>query len=301
MAHDHDHGPLNYNRAFALGVVLNVAYVAVEATYGFLVNSVALLADAGHNASDVVSLLLAWGGHWLSHRPPSKRFTYGLRGSTILAALFNALLLLAAVGAIAWEAVGRLADPPEVLAGTVMLVAGVGVAINLATTLLFLKGRKGDLNVRGAYLHMAADTAVSAGVVFGGLLITLTQFQWIDPVLSLLIAAVIFLGTWGLFKDSVRLAVQAVPGDIDIDAIAEYLRGQPGVTQLHDLHVWAMSTTEVVLTAHVVRPDPEGDDDEFLAAIVRDVRQNFGIAHVTVQVERETREEFCPQARPGSV
>lgn len=301
MANEHDHGTLNYNRAFAIGIVLNVVYVAVEAGYGFLVNSMALLADAGHNASDVISLLLAWGGYWLSHRQPTKQYTYGLRGSTILAALFNALLLLAAVGAITWESIRRLADPPAVPANTVMLVAGVGVVINLATTLLFLKGRKRDLNIRGAFLHMAADTAVSVGVVLGGLLILATGLQRIDPVLSLLIAAVIFVGTWGLLRDSVKLAVQAVPSGIDIDKVATYLRERPGVSEIHDLHVWALSTTESALTVHLVRPTHSDNPDEFLVETAQGLHEQFDIGHVTIQIERTNREEFCPQARPGSL
>ena len=245
----------------------------------------------------------SWPGGRTTWRTGRRRrnYTYGLRGSTILAALFNALLLLAAVGAIAWESVGRLADPPAVPPGIVMAVAGVGVVINLVTTLLFLKGRKSDVNVKGAFLHMAADTGVSAGVVLGGLLIAVTGYERIDPILSLLIAAVIFISTWGLLRQSVGLAVQAVPEGIDIDAVAAYLRARPGVAAVHDLHVWAMSTTETALTAHLVRPDPAGDPDEFLAETARDIRDRFGVGHVTIQVERAGREEHCSQARPGSV
>lgn len=296
MTHDHDHGTLNYNRAFAVGVVLNLAYVAVEAGYGLLANSMSLLADAGHNLSDVLSLLLAWGAHYLAHRPPTRNYTYGLRGSTIVAALFNALLLLAAVGAIVWESVRRLAEPPAVPASSIIVVAGVGVFVNLATTLLFLKGRRQDLNIQGAYLHMAADTAVSAGVVVGGLLIMLTGSEIIDPILSLLIAVVIFLGTWGLLRQSIKLAVHAVPEHIDMDAVADYLRSQPGVTGVHDLHVWGMSTTESALTVHLIRPQPPDDPDAFLVETSQCLRERFGIGHVTIQVEQALHEEFCPQA-----
>ena len=301
MAHDHDSPKLNYNRAFALGIILNVFYVAVEVGYGLYINSLALLADAGHNASDVLSLVLAWGGYWLSQRPPTKQYTFGLGGSTILAALFNALLLLGAVGAIVWESVGRLNDPPSVAPGTVMIVAGIGVAINLGTTLLFLTGRKSDLNVRGAFLHMAADTLVSVGVVLGGLMILLTGWERIDPILSLLIAVVIFVSTWGLLRDSVKLAVHAVPSEIDIHKVEEWLRSRPGVTELHDLHVWGMSTTSSALMVHLVRPESTDDPDEFLEATSRELHERFGIDHVTVQVERLARPEYCPQAKPGSV
>jgi cobalt-zinc-cadmium efflux system protein len=301
MAHDHDHGTLNYNRAFALGVVLNVTYVAVEAGYGLWTSSMSLLADAGHNLSDVLSLLLAWGAHHLAHRPPTRNYTYGLRGSTILAALFNAILLLGAVGAIVWESIRRLVDPPAVLPSVIIFVAGIGVLVNLGTTLLFLKGRKEDLNVRGAYLHMAADTAVSAGVVVGGLLIMATGSRWIDPALGLLIAAVIFIGTWGLLRQSIKLAIHAVPEHIDMDAVADYLRGRPGVTQVHDLHVWGMSTTESALTVHLVLPDPPDDPDAFLVETCEGLRERFGIGHATIQIERELHEEFCPQARGCAV
>ena len=301
MPHDHDHAPLNYNRAFAIGIGLNIIYVAIEAVYGFLDNSMALLADAGHNASDVLSLLLAWGGYWLSQKPPTKQYTYGLGGTTILAALINGVLLLMAVGAIVWESIGRLAEPELVPARTVMIVAGIGVGINLATTLLFLKGRKNDLNIRGAYLHMAADTVVSLGVVIGGLLILWTGIERIDPIVSLLIAAVIFAGTWGLLRDSVKLAVHAVPAGIDIDEVEAFLRSLPGVTELHDLHVWGMSTTDIALTVHLVRPNPSDDPDEFLAQTSRELHDRFNIEHATVQVERSARPEFCPQAESGSV
>ena len=301
MPHDHDHAPLNYNRAFAIGIGLNIIYVAIEAVYGFLDNSMALLADAGHNASDVLSLLLAWGGYWLSQKPPTKQYTYGLGGTTILAALINGVLLLMAVGAIVWESIGRLAEPELVPARTVMIVAGIGVGINLATTLLFLKGRKNDLNIRGAYLHMAADTVVSLGVVIGGLLILWTGIERIDPIVSLLIAAVIFAGTWGLLRDSVKLAVHAVPAGIDIDEVEAFLRSLPGVTELHDLHVWGMSTTDIALTVHLVRPNPSDDPDEFLAQTSRELHDRFNIEHATVQVERSARPEFCPQSQPGSV
>ncbi|HEY8506654.1 MAG TPA: cation diffusion facilitator family transporter [Gemmataceae bacterium] len=300
MSHAHRHAGLDLNWAFGLGVALNVLYVIAEAAAGFLLNSVALLADATHNLSDVLSLLLAWGAHYLSHLPPTRRYTYGFRSSTILAALFNALLLLVAVGAIGWESVRRFGEPAAVPGGAVMAVAGVGVVINALTALLFLRDRHTDLNVRGAFLHMAADAAVSVGVVLAGWGVLATGRAWIDPAAGLVIALVILVATWGLLRESVNLALHAVPEGIDPGAVAEYLLGRPGVTAVHDLHIWGMSTTEVALTAHLVRPDG-ADDDAFLRETSRELRDRFGIGHATLQVERGCEGEPCGQGAPGRV
>ncbi len=272
MSHHHDHGPVAYNRAFALGTAFNLVFVAVEAGVGLLTNSLALLADAGHNLSDVLGLLLAWGAYRLAQVKPTDRRTYGWRSSTIMAAVINGLILLVAVGAIVWEAVGRLNDPPAVAGGPMIAIASLGVLINTLTALLFLHGRKDDLNIRGAYLHMAADAGVSAGVVLAGLGILLTGWQWIDPVISLLIAVVILMSTSELLSDSINLALQAVPREIDARGVLSYLSGLPGVREVHDLHIWAMSTTEVALTAHVVRPSPENDDAFLVEATRRTAR-----------------------------
>jgi cobalt-zinc-cadmium efflux system protein len=280
-------------RAFLIGVVLNVGYVLVEAGYGFATGSLALLADAGHNLSDVLGLLLAWGAAHLSTRPPSRRFTYGLGSTSILAALFNGLLLLLAVGGIAWEAVGRFAEPTAVPGSVVMIVAGIGVAINTATALLFLRGRKHDLNIRGAFLHMAADAAVSLGVVLGGLGILLLGWLWLDPLLSLLIAGVILWSTWSLLRESINLALQAVPTEIDPAEVEGYLQSLEGVAAVHDLHIWAMSTTTVALTAHLVRPDAPADNDAFLSATAHELQHRFNIGHVTLQIEHDRDASAC--------
>jgi cobalt-zinc-cadmium efflux system protein len=286
--HDHDHhhvhGPADFGRAFALGTALNLAFVAVEGTAGFLTHSVALLADAGHNLSDVLGLLVAWAGAELAKRPASRRFTYGLRGSSILAALTNSVLLLVAVGAIALEAIQRFADPPPVAGGTVMIVAAIGIVVNLSTALLFARGRKGDVNIRGAYLHMAADAAVSAGVVIGGGLILLTGSEWIDPAISLIIVAVILWSTWGLARESLTMVLQAVPDGIDAEAVERALTGLPGVARVHDLHIWPMSTTEAALTAHLVMPGGH-PGDAFLMDLQHLLAHDFRIDHTTVQIE----------------
>jgi cobalt-zinc-cadmium efflux system protein len=287
MPHDHSHsdGATNYGKAFAIGVALNLAYVAVEAGYGLFSGSLALLSDAGHNLSDVFGLLAAWGGHALARVPPSPRRTYGWRGSTILAALFNALILLAATGAIAWEAIERFSTPRPVMGLTIVIVAAIGIVVNGATALLFFRGRDTDLNVRGAYLHMAADAAVSLGVVLAGLGIALLGWTWLDPVTSLAIAGVIFASTWGLLKESVNLALHAVPANIDPSAIEGYLAAIPGVNEVHDLHVWAMSTSETALTVHLVRP-MVADEDALLHRLQHELHDKFGVDHVTIQIER---------------
>lgn len=290
--HDHSHSFDRVSRAFALGVALNVLFVAIEGTFGFLSGSLALLADAGHNLGDVMSLLLAWGAHALSRRRPTQRRTYGYRSTSILAALMNALILIVAVGAIAWEAARRFQDPHPVPAITVIVVAAIGLVINGITAWLFFEGRKRDLNLRGAYLHMAADAAVSAGVVVAGALIAFTGFAWIDPVTSLVIAAVILIGTWGLLRDSVELALHAVPPGIDPSAVEAYLAGLPGVTGVHDLHIWGMSTTDSALTAHIVKPDAK-DDDALLQKITEELHARFGIEHMTIQWERSDLPRPC--------
>jgi cobalt-zinc-cadmium efflux system protein len=289
--HGHHHGgggagggAGGYGRAFAIGTALNLGFVAVEGAAGFLSGSLALLADAGHNLGDVLSLLLAWGGAWLSLRRPTPRRTYGFRRSSILVALANAVILLIAVGAILLEAIRRFAEPEPAAGGIVMAVAGAGILVNAATAWLFAAGRHGDVNVRGAFLHMAADAAVSLAVVLAGLGIALTGRQWIDPAMSLLVAVVITVGTWRLLRESVNLALDAVPEGIDRDAVETYLARLPGVTEVHDLHIWGMSTTETALTAHLVRPAAE-IDDAFLARVGEELHIRFGIAHATVQIE----------------
>lgn len=285
--HDHDHhshGPADFGRAFAIGTVLNLGFVLVEGAAGFLTDSVALLADAGHNLSDVLGLLVAWGGAELAKRPVSKRFTYGLRGSSILAALTNSVLLLVAVGAIGWEAIQRFADPPAIQGDMVVIVAAIGIVVNLGTALLFARGRKGDINIRGAYLHMAADAAVSAGVVIGGGLILLTGAGWIDPAISLAIVVVILWSAWGLARESLTLVLQAVPEGIDAEAVEQALAELPGVARVHDLHIWPMSTTEAALTAHLVMPGGH-PGDAFLIELQHRLAHDFRIDHTTVQIE----------------
>ena len=287
----HHHAPADMGRAFAIGVALNTVFVAVEAGAGLWTGSLALLADAGHNLSDVLSLLLAWGAVALARRAPTERRTYGLRKATILASLTNAILLMLAVGAIVSESVRRFAEPASVSTNVVMLTAGLGIVINTATALMFMRGGKGDLNARGAFLHMASDAAVSLAVVIGAGLIALTGLQWIDPALSLGIAAVIVFGTWGLLRDSMDLALDAAPKGVDVAKVRDWLCGLPGVEEIHDLHIWAMSTTETALTAHVIRPVARletGDDgDRFLHAACEGLASRFNIGHATLQVETD--------------
>jgi cobalt-zinc-cadmium efflux system protein len=266
-------------------VTLNIAFVLTEAVFGVLAGSLALLADAAHNFSDVIGLALAWGASHLSLRARSERRTYGWRSSSILAALVNAVLLLVVTGGIAWEAVQRFGVSTQVVGGTVAWVALAGVGINTATALLFMKGRSSDLNIRGAFLHMAADAAVSAGVVVAGIAILWTRWTWIDPMVTLLITAVIMASTWGLLRESINLALHAVPEAIDPQAVDAYLKSLPGVTAVHDLHIWAMSTTETALTAHLVRTEAR-DDDLLIAEAARALHDRFGIEHTTMQWER---------------
>jgi len=280
----HVHAPADFGRAFAIGVSLNLAFVVIEFIYGVLANSMALIADAGHNLSDVLGLVIAWVACVLARRPPTSRFTYGLGGSSILAALFNAVFLLVAVGAIAWEAILRLFQPEPVAGVTVMVVAAVGIAINGLTAWLFASGRRSDLNIRGAYLHMAADAAVSAGVVVAGLVILVTGWVWLDPVTSLVIVGVIVWGTWSLLRDSLAMSVSGVPAGIDPQAVRRYLEGCRGVCAVHDLHIWSMSTSDNALTAHLVLPGGH-PGDEFLMSVAAELREKFGICHTTLQIE----------------
>ena len=282
--HGHSHAPASFGMAFAIGIALNSAFVVVEAVYGYLSGSMALVADAGHNLSDVLALVIAWIASVLSARPATGRFTYGYKSSSILAALANAGLLLVAVGAILIETLRRFAAPAPVEGEAMMLIAGIGVVINTATALLFMRGRKHDINIRGAFLHMAADALVSLGVVVAGALVLFTGAMWIDPVTSLIIVAIIAWSTWGLLKDSIAMGLNAVPHGIDQQAVDALLARQPGVAAVHDLHIWPMSTTETALTAHLVMPSGH-PGDAFLEAIAHDLEHQFGIGHVTVQVE----------------
>ena len=283
-SHDHRHAS-DYGRAFAIGIGLNLGFVVVETIYGFLAGSMALLADAGHNLSDVLGLVVAWAGAMMARTSPSRRFTYGLKKASILAALTNALLLLVAIGAIAAEAIRRLFNPATTEGATVMAVAAVGILINGATAMLFARGREHDINIRGAFLHMSADAAVSAAVVVAGFLILTTGQQWIDPVMSLAIAGVIFWSSFGLLKESVWMSLAGVPAGIDVDEVEAELGSLGGVIAVHDLHVWPLSTTETALTAHLVAPDV--DSDELLGTARELLRRRFHIAHSTIQVERQ--------------
>ncbi|WP_370178144.1 cation diffusion facilitator family transporter [Alteriqipengyuania sp.] len=283
--HGHSHAPADFGKAFAIGVVLNTAFVIVEATFGFLSGSMALVADAGHNLSDVLALLIAWGASIAAKRPASPGFTYGLKSSTILAALANAALLLIAIGAIFFETIHRMIDPVEPEGWTMIWVAGIGIVINTATALMFMRGSKDDLNIRGAFLHMAADALVSVGVVIAGAAILLTGAIWLDPLTSLLILAVIAWGTWGLTRDSLKLGLLCVPAGIDEAAVRESLRSEPGVSEVHDLHIWPMSTTETALTAHLVMPEGH-PGDAFLAHIAQRLEHDYHIGHVTLQIEQ---------------
>ena len=282
----HSHAPRDFGFAFALGTALNLGFVVVEAIFGVLANSTALLADAGHNLGDVIGLLIAWGAAILSRRPPTQRFTYGLRGTSILAALGNVLILMLACGAIAWEAIGRFAHPQPVAGTTVMVVAAIGIAVNGFTAWLFMAGRKSDLNIRGAYLHMVADAGVSLGVVIAGAAIMFIGWLWLDPLTSLLIVAVILWSTWGLLRDSINLALAGVPGHIELADVQACLEQLPGVQRVHHLHIWAMSTNETALTAHLVMQGHPGNT--FFKRAAHDLRQRFGIVHPTLQIEIES-------------
>tara|TARA_R110001583_G_scaffold96387_2_gene240571 strand:+ start:709 stop:1614 length:906 start_codon:yes stop_codon:yes gene_type:complete len=298
MAHDHghDHTPQNFGRAFAIGVTLNLGFVVVEALYGWKTGSLALLADAAHNLSDVGGLLLAWAAFGAAQLHPNLRHSYGWRKGSILASFVNAVVLLVAMGYLAWEAIERLQIPSPVSAVTVMVVAGIGVVINSITAWLFLAGSKGDLNIRGAFLHMAADALVSLGVVLAGALYIWQGWSWIDPAMSLLIALVVVVGTWSLFRRSLHLLFDGVPDDIDLADVQEALLELPGVTSVHDLHVWAMSTRENAITAHVVLAAEEIDRDRLLALATEMLHDRFEIRHTVLQPESESYAATCPTA-----
>ncbi len=291
----HSHAPVNFGRAFAIGTALNLGFVVVQVVFGLFAHSLALLADAGHNLGDVLGLLLAWWASHLVKTRPTERRTYGLGRSSILAALANAIFLLVAIGGITWEAIRRFGDPTPVAGGTVIWVAALGIAINTATALLFMSGRKGDLNVKGAFMHMAADAAVSAGVVVAGFAILYTGWHWLDPVTSLAINAIIVWGTWGLLRDSTNLALDAVPSGIDTAKVRRYLEDLPSVVAVHDLHIWGLSTTQTALTVHLVKPDASIDDG-MLERICGELRERFGIAHATIQLERGDAAHPCQLA-----
>lgn len=296
--HDHNHAPANFDRAFGIGIVLNIGFVAIEAFYGWKINSLALLADAGHNLSDVIGLVLAWGGALAGRLRPDARHTYGWKRASILAAFINALLLLVAMGSLAWEAVHRLQTPQAVEGVTIMVVAGIGILVNTATALLFMRGRETDLNIRGAFLHMAADALVSAGVVVAGGLALWFGWTWLDPVVSLLIAAVIVVGTWNLFKQSLHLLFDGVPEGVDLHAVQALLESLPGVERVHDLHVWAMGTSEIAMTAHLVMPQGHADD-AFLKHATDELHEHFEIEHVTIQVVRVPFTPACATLAPA--
>ena len=290
--HHHHHAPSSFNRAFAIGIGLNLLFVVIEAFYGWRADSLALLADAGHNLSDVAGLVLAWGGALAGKVQASSRHSYGFKKASILAAFINALLLLVAMGSLAWEAVLRLQSPQPIAGLTVMVVAGIGIVINTATALLFMRGSEHDLNLRGAFLHMAADALVSAGVVVAGGLALWQGWTWLDPVASLLIAGVIVVGTWGLFRQSVHLLFDGVPTHVDFDAVQHWLEHQPGVARVHDLHIWAMGTSHTALTAHLVMPEG-GSDDAFLRHLGEELQHHFRIDHSTIQVVKQPFMEPC--------
>ena len=299
-SHSHAHAPKDFNRAFAIGVVLNLALVIAQVVFGLIAHSLALVADAGHNFADVLGLVLAWWASRLVKSIPTKKHTYGLRSVSILAALANAVLLLATMGAVAWEAIVRLENPPHVEGTIVIWVAALGIVVNGVSALLFFSGRKNDLNVRGAFLHLAADAGVSVGVVLAGIAILLTNKLWIDPVVSLVIVATILYGTWGLLKDSVNLSLQAVPANIDRDAVENFLKSIPGVQEVHDLHIWGMSTAEVALTAHLVMR-PAVVNDGLLARVADELREKFNIGHATLQMESGDPAHPCDLAPSDTV
>jgi len=290
--HEHRQTQATFGKAFAIGIALNVAIVLLQVIFGLLSNSVALLADAGHNFSDVLSLLAAWAATWLGRKAPTQRFTYGLKGSSIIAALFNAVFLLIVMGALSWEAIRRLFAPEPVAGDTVMIVATIAMIFNGITAWLFMRGQH-DLNIRGAFLHMAADAGVSAGVIVGGLIILTTGWLWIDPVVSLLVNTVIVWGTWGLLTESVAMTLNATPSEINAQDVCDFLSKQQGVTDVHDLHIWPMSTTETALTAHLVMPAGH-PGDTFLLQLGEGLRKRFGIGHPTIQVESQGA--HCPLA-----
>lgn len=299
MPHGHGHGPGNFGRAFAIGVILNGGFVLAEAGFGLAAHSLALVADAGHNLSDVFGLLLAWGAVVWSEKPRTDSHTYGWRRSSILAALANAVFLLVSIGVIIWEAIRRLLQPAALNADVLIWVAAAGIVVNGVTALLFASGRKHDLNIRASFLHMAADALISAGVVVAGVVIVFTRWWWLDPVVSIALAAVILVGTWGLLRDSVQLALDAVPQGIDVSRIREYLTSLPSVTNVHHVHVWGLSTNEAALTAHVVVETGRADNS-LLERINRELCEQFGIQHNTIQLESPAATCPTPECTGGA-
>lgn len=296
MEHNHNHGhshTQNHTKAFAIGIGLNIIFVFVEVFYGLIANSSALLADAGHNASDVLSLVFAWFAIWIATKKPKGRYTYGFKKTTILISVLNAFLLFGAVIAIGWDAINKFKNPEPVAGAQVMLVAGIGVLINTITALMFIKGQKDDLNIKGAFLHMAADAAVSLGVLISGLLIVKTGRQWIDPVMSFIIILVILWGTWKLFIESIRLALDAVPGNINLEEVKETILNLEGITGIHDLHIWAMSTTENALSAHIVAP--VSNPDQLIKDVQKILSRKFNMKHLTIQIEKEDLQLDCKE------
>lgn len=292
MAHSHEHSQgVPHGKAFAIGIGLNIIFVAVEVTFGFIANSSALLADAGHNASDVLGLVFAWTAAWLATIKPRGKYTYGLRKTTILVSILNAVLLFGAVIAIGWDAFGKIQNPQPVGGKQVMIVAATGVVINTFTAMLFVKGQKHDLNIRGAYLHMIADAAVSLGVLVSGLLIMLTEKSWIDPAMSFVIIAIILWGTWNLFSDSINLALDAVPKNVNLEKVRTFLESKKGVESIHDLHIWAISTSQTALTTHLVMPG--GGSDEFISTLQKELKEKFNIEHTTFQIEKRNLQQNC--------
>ncbi|HVO73438.1 MAG TPA: cation diffusion facilitator family transporter [Ignavibacteriaceae bacterium] len=291
---NHSHGILkiNYNKAFGLGISLNLLYIVVEVLSGLFANSMALIADAGHNLSDVLGLIMAWGAAYLAKKETTKSRTYGFRKATVLSALFNAIILYIAVGAITIESIRKILTPETIAGTTMMIVAGIGAVINALTALLFISGRERDINIKGAFLHMASDAGVSIGVVAAGLFINITGFYLLDPIISLVIVLVITVGTWGLLRDSFHLSMDAVPKNIDIEEVRRYLSSLKGVSAVHDLHIWAMSTTETALTVHLVMPDHIADD-RFLSGTCRKLNEKFQIEHATIQVEKSSTNASC--------
>jgi cobalt-zinc-cadmium efflux system protein len=287
-SHGHSHAPTTFGTAFALATILNVSLVAIQVVYGVLAHSMALLADAGHNAGDVLALLLAWGSHVMSRRNPTEHYTYGFRSTSILAALINATILLVVTGAIAGAAVGRLFDPQPVAGLNVIIVAALAIVINAAAAAVLSRGHAHDLNVHGAFLHLVADAAVSAGVVVAGVIIVLTGWLWVDPIASLVISGVIVWSTWSLLRDAAKMSLQGVPSQIDPGAVRIYLQSLPAVTEVHDLHIWPMSTTETALTCHLVMPAGYPEND-FFDRVYIELQARFGIEHPTIQVERGDR------------
>ena len=287
--HVHAHA---YDRAFKVGIAVNGLYVLIEAGCGFAFNSVALISDAGHNMSDVLALGLAWGATFLSHSRPTERRTYGMKRATVLASLVSAVMLCVALGAVIWESLARLAEPASTNGRTIILVAGAGVIINLVTAIMFMSGRHHDLNIKSAFLHMAADAAVSLGVVVAGLIIVSTGWLWVDPIVALAVAAIIFISGLGLLRESLDLAMDAVPDHVDVGAVRAYLDGLPGVDDVHHLHIWAMSTTETALTVHLVMQSAQADD-ELLQSVSDTLERRFGIQHPTIQIEDGSSKARC--------